>query len=68
MLDLLEIKKKQPNVSRCTAEAEYRSMVAAFAKIIWIIGLLGELGFPVSTPIPSYCDNKVAIQIASHLS
>ncbi|WMV10394.1 hypothetical protein MTR67_003779 [Solanum verrucosum] len=58
--------KKQPTVSRRSAEAEYRSIVAAVAKVTWITGLLGELGCPVSIPIPLYCVNKAAIQIASN--
>lgn len=59
--------KKQPTISSRSTEAEYRSTTAAVVEVTWITGLLRELKFPVSTPIPLYWDNKVAIQIASNL-
>ncbi|XP_026440307.1 uncharacterized protein LOC113339215, partial [Papaver somniferum] len=36
--------KKQPTVSRSSAEAEYRSMAAATCELKWLKQLLGDLG------------------------
>lgn len=58
--------KKQQTVSRSSAEVEYRSMAMAVAEFVWVCGLLKELNCQVSTPITLYCDNQVAIQIASN--
>uniref|UniRef100_A0A3Q7IW65 CCHC-type domain-containing protein n=1 Tax=Solanum lycopersicum TaxID=4081 RepID=A0A3Q7IW65_SOLLC len=43
--------KKQKTVSRSSAEAEYRSLAALVAELIWLAGLLNELHFPGSTQI-----------------
>ncbi|XP_075080686.1 secreted RxLR effector protein 161-like [Nicotiana tabacum] len=58
--------KKQPTISRSSAEAEYRSMVAATAEITWLTGLLEDLRVKVSKLITLFCDNKAAIQIAGN--
>ncbi|XP_019262451.1 PREDICTED: uncharacterized protein LOC109240276 [Nicotiana attenuata] len=58
--------KKQPTMSRSSAEAEYRSMAAATAEITWLTGLLKDLGINVSKPVSLFCNNKVAIQIAGN--
>ena len=39
--------RKQPTVSRSTAEAEYRAMASATAELLWLSYLLRELGLPV---------------------
>uniref|UniRef100_A0A3Q7H6I8 Reverse transcriptase Ty1/copia-type domain-containing protein n=1 Tax=Solanum lycopersicum TaxID=4081 RepID=A0A3Q7H6I8_SOLLC len=36
--------KKQTTISKSSAEAEYRSMAAIVSELIWIIGLMKELG------------------------
>ncbi|XP_075101828.1 secreted RxLR effector protein 161-like [Nicotiana tabacum] len=40
--------KKQETMSRSSAEAEFRSMAANVAKIIWMIGLFKELGSEIA--------------------
>ncbi|XP_070014794.1 secreted RxLR effector protein 161-like [Nicotiana sylvestris] len=58
--------KKQQTVSRSSAEAEYRSMAAVVAEIIWVTGLLEELGVKVQKPVHLHCDSKAAIRIAAN--
>ncbi|CAL9145515.1 unnamed protein product [Musa hybrid cultivar] len=38
--------KKQDWVSKSSTESKYRAMSSACSEIIWLRGLLGELGFP----------------------
>lgn len=58
--------KKQNRVSKSSTEAEYRSMSAACSEIIWLRGLLAELGFSQAEPTPLHGDNTSAIQIAAN--
>ncbi|RVX13204.1 Retrovirus-related Pol polyprotein from transposon RE1 [Vitis vinifera] len=59
--------KKQDRVSKSSTEAEYRAMSTACFEIIWLCGLLEELGFPHTTSTPLHADNTSAIQIATNL-
>jgi len=58
--------KKQQTVSRSSAEAEYRSLAALVAELVWLAGLLVELNFPITGPIKVFTDSKSAIQIAEN--
>jgi len=58
--------KKQDSVSKSSTEAEYRAMSAACSEIIWLRGLLAELGFSQQQPTPLHADNTSAIQIAAN--
>jgi hypothetical protein len=58
--------KKQYRVSKSSTEAEYRAMSTACSEIVWLRGLLKELGFPHTTPTPLHADNTSAIQIATN--
>ncbi|KAL6321792.1 hypothetical protein AAG906_035485 [Vitis piasezkii] len=58
--------KKQDRVSKSSTEVEYRAMSTACSKIIWLRGLLKELGFPRTTSTPLHADNTSAIQIATN--
>nr|CAD41085.2 OSJNBb0011N17.2 [Oryza sativa Japonica Group] len=58
--------KKQPVVSRSTAEAEYRAMSVSLSELLWLRNLLSELMLPVDTPMKLWCDNKSAISIANN--
>ena len=53
--------KKQDLVSKSFAEAEYHVMFVACSKIIWLRGLLSELGFSQVKPTPLHADNTNAI-------
>ncbi|CAL8153285.1 unnamed protein product [Prunus armeniaca] len=58
--------KKQDHVSKSSTEAEYRAMSDACSEIIWLRGLLIELGFGPIQPTPLHVDNTSAIQIAAN--
>lgn len=58
--------KKQSRVSKSSTESEYRAMSTACSEIIWLRGLLAELGFPQHTATPLFADNTSAIQIATN--
>jgi len=58
--------KKQDQVSKSSTESEYRAMFSAYSEIIWLRGLLGELGFPQVEPTPLHANNPSAIQIAAN--
>ncbi|KAG5253229.1 RmlC cupins superfamily protein [Salix suchowensis] len=49
--------KKQPTVSRSSAESEYRSMAATTSELIWLHSLLADLSITHSQPMSLHCDN-----------
>ncbi|XP_060171025.1 uncharacterized mitochondrial protein AtMg00810-like [Lycium barbarum] len=57
--------KKQTTVSRSSAEAEYRSLANTVTELVWILGLLKEIGREVATPVKIYSDSKAALQIVA---
>ena len=59
--------KKQDYVSKSSTEAEYKAMSVAYSEIVWLRGLLSELGFPPTNPTPLHGDNTSTIQIAANL-
>lgn len=52
---------KQETISRSSVKAEYRSMGITVAEIIWLRGLLKELGVSFAGAVVFHCDNKAAI-------
>jgi hypothetical protein len=58
--------KKQARVSKSSTESEYRAMSATCSEIVWLRGLLAELGFSQSDSTPLHADNTSAIQIATN--
>ncbi|KAK3011542.1 hypothetical protein RJ639_011582 [Escallonia herrerae] len=59
--------KKQPTVSRSSAEAEYRSMAVTTYELTWLKSFLLSLGVHHDCPMRLFCDNQVALHIASNL-
>ena len=58
--------KKQPVVSRSTAQAEYRAMSQSLSELLWIKNLLSELKLQEDSSMKLWCDNKSAINIANN--
>ena len=58
--------KKHDRVSKSSTEFEYRAMSAACSEILWLRGLLAEIGCVQSEPTPLHADNTSAIQIAAN--
>ncbi|XP_019227336.1 PREDICTED: uncharacterized protein LOC109208658 [Nicotiana attenuata] len=48
--------EKWHTVSRSSAEAEYRSLAAVTAEVVWLLGLFAELGVTIKQPVKVYCD------------
>ncbi|KAJ4723440.1 Retrovirus-related Pol polyprotein from transposon TNT 1-94 [Melia azedarach] len=59
--------KKQPVVSRSSAEAEFHALALGIYEVLWIRNLLKELRLKPKGPATIYCDNKAAIDIAHNL-
>ncbi|XP_021980120.1 uncharacterized mitochondrial protein AtMg00810-like [Helianthus annuus] len=58
--------KRQPTVSRSSAEAEYRGVANVVAEICWLRNLLLELNRPLSRATLIYCDNVSAIYLSGN--
>lgn len=58
--------KKQTAIARSSTEAEYRAVASDATEIIWIKSLLLELGFPVTSAPPIYCDNIGATYLCAN--
>ncbi|XP_019154341.1 PREDICTED: uncharacterized protein LOC109150820 [Ipomoea nil] len=58
--------KKQTTISRSSAEAEYRSMVAVTCELKWLKGLLLSLGVRHHKTIKLFCDSQSALHIAKN--
>lgn len=58
--------KKQPTVSRSSAEAEYRAMTSITCELTWLRYLLQDLQINDLGPAMLHCDNKVALHIAAN--
>ncbi|GJR75117.1 microrchidia 6-like protein isoform X1 [Tanacetum coccineum] len=59
--------KRQPTLSRSSAEAEYRGVANAVAETCWLRNLLRELHTPLSSATLVYCDNASAVYLSCNL-
>ncbi|XP_019227561.1 PREDICTED: uncharacterized protein LOC109208860 [Nicotiana attenuata] len=51
--------KKQTTVSRSFAEAEYKSLTATVVELVWLVGLIKEIGNEVQLSVNIHWDSKV---------
>jgi len=58
--------KKQTTVSRSSVKAEFRSLTIVVAELVWILGLMKEIGCEVTLPVSVFSDSKSAMQIAAN--
>lgn len=58
--------KKQTTISRSSSEAEYRALGSATCELIWPLYILRDLNITCCRPSTIYCDNKIALHIASN--
>ncbi|KAK1668995.1 hypothetical protein QYE76_057154, partial [Lolium multiflorum] len=58
--------KRQPTVSRSSAEAEYRVVANAVAECTWLRQLLSELSCPVDKATVVFCDNVSAVYLSAN--
>nr|GEY37434.1 ribonuclease H-like domain-containing protein [Tanacetum cinerariifolium] len=58
--------KRQPALSRSSAEVEYRGVANAVAETCWIRNLLRELHTPLSSATIVYCDNVSVVYLSSN--
>ncbi|WVZ83487.1 LOW QUALITY PROTEIN: hypothetical protein U9M48_030629, partial [Paspalum notatum var. saurae] len=63
---LLVTRKRQPTVSRSSAEAEYRAVANGVAEASWLRQLLQELGHPLQRATLVYCDNVSAVYLSTN--
>lgn len=58
--------KRQPTVSRSSAEAEYRGVANTVADTCWIRNLLLELHQPITRATLVFCDNVSSVYLCSN--
>nr|GEY00020.1 ribonuclease H-like domain-containing protein [Tanacetum cinerariifolium] len=58
--------KRQPTLSRSSAEAEYYGVANAVAETCWLRNLLRDLHTPLSFATLVYCDNVSAVYLSSN--
>src|SRR6185295_5820960 len=58
--------KRQPVVSRSSAEAEYHAVANDVAEASWLRQLLTELHSPLAKSILVYCDNVSAVYLSTN--
>lgn len=58
--------KRQPTVSRSSAEAEYRAVANAVAETSWLRQLLQELHVSIQRATLVYCDNISAVYLSTN--
>jgi hypothetical protein len=57
--------KRQPIVSRCSAEGEYRAEANGVAEASWMHQLLNELHNPIQRATLFYCDNVSTVYFSN---
>ncbi|XP_021760552.1 uncharacterized protein LOC110725373 [Chenopodium quinoa] len=58
--------KRQPTISKSSAEAEYRGVANVVAESCWLRNLLLELHCPINKATVVYCDNVSAVYLSGN--
>ena len=58
--------KRQPTISRSSAEAEYKGVANAVAESCYLRNLILEMGAPLSQATLVYCDNVSAVYLSTN--
>jgi hypothetical protein len=58
--------KRQPTISRSSAEAEYRAVANAVAEATWLRQLLQKMHSPLKHATVIFCDNVSAVYLSSN--
>ena len=53
--------QQQKMVALSVGEAEYMELASTGRQVAWLRSFSGEIGFPISEPIPLCLDNQAAI-------
>jgi len=61
------LSKRQPTLSRSSAEAEYRGVANVVSESCWLRNLLLKLHCPIHKATMVYCDNTSAIYLLGNL-
>jgi len=64
--NLVTWKSKKQDVSRSSAEAEYKAMTHTTSEMMWLKNQSFKFGFRHLGPMPMFCDNESAIYIAQN--
>ncbi|XP_023891177.1 uncharacterized mitochondrial protein AtMg00810-like [Quercus suber] len=59
--------KKQDTISRSSTESEYRALATTATELYWLRQVLRDLGVFLPVPPKLWCDNVLALAIASNL-
>lgn len=51
-------------VSRSSTEVEYKAIATTCCEVIWLLGILKDLGVDHLKPTLMYCNNNTALHIA----
>lgn len=58
--------RKQPVVSRCTSEAEFRSVADSVSDVLWLMAVMKEMHIPLHDKPTIWCDNSGTVAMASN--
>jgi hypothetical protein len=58
--------KKQNSVALSSTESEYMALLHCLKEQIWLLRLLGEIGYDISDQNIIYCDNQSAIALSNN--
>ncbi|GAA0167912.1 transmembrane signal receptor [Lithospermum erythrorhizon] len=58
--------RKKRTVSRSSTEAEYKALADCTVEIVWVLSLLSEIGFSLTTAPVLWCDNIGATYLAAN--